>query len=79
MKEITQPTIGELIIEEFMKPLDLSIDSLSESLKLPKLTIINILNGSEKITNDISIRLGKYFGVSDTYFLNIQNDIDRRK
>ena len=43
-----------------------------------KLFIFNILHDRRKITVDTSLRLAKYFGVSDSYFLSIQNDIDLR-
>ncbi|MBR3718433.1 MAG: HigA family addiction module antidote protein [Firmicutes bacterium] len=50
----------------------------SDILPITKPRIQDILHGRRKITADTSIRLGKYFGVSDAYFLNIQNDIDLR-
>ena len=78
MKKIDTPTIGEILKEDFMDPLNLSVSSLSKITQIPETTLNNILNNKEKVTKDISIKLAKYFGVSDTYFLNIQNNIDKR-
>ena len=79
MKKIDTPTIGDILKEDFMDPLNLSVSSLSNFTQIPETTLNNILDNKEKVTNDISNKLGKYFGVSDTYFLNIQKDIDRRR
>ena len=78
MKKINTPTIGNILKEDFMDSLNLSVSSLSNFTQIPETTLKNILNNKEKVTKDISNKLGKYFGVSDTYFLNIQNDIDKR-
>ena len=73
---ISTPTIGEILREDFMKPLDISAYKLE--IHVPVSRIQAILNDDRKITVDTSLRLAKYFGVSDRYFLDIQNDIDIR-
>lgn len=78
-KEIELPTVGEILKEEFLEPCGLSVYSLAKDINVPVSRIQSILNGNRKITIDTSIRLGKYFGVSDEYFLNIQNSIDRER
>ena len=65
-------------MQEFMFPFDLSTHSLAESLGIPTSRIEDILHDRRQITADTSIRLGRFFGVSDRYFLNIQNDIEFR-
>jgi len=65
-------------MEEFLKPLHISISSLSKETGISELTIDNILNGKEKITDEISTKLGNFFGVYESYFFNIQKDIDKR-
>ena len=72
------PTAGEILSEEFMKPLNISAYRLAIDIRVPVSRIQDILHGRRKITANTSIRLAKYFGVSDAYFLNIQNDIDLR-
>ena len=79
IKRIDLPTVGEILKEEFMDPYGISAYRLAKDIFVPVSRIQSILNGTRKITVDTSIRLGKYFGVSYDYFLNIQNDIDIRR
>lgn len=75
---IETPTISEILLEEFMKPLSISAYKLANAINVPVSRIQDILHNRRKITVDTSIRLGIYFGLSELYFLNIQNDIDLR-
>ena len=77
-KMIETPKISEILYEEFMKPYNLSAYRLAKEIDVPVSRIQDILHDRRKITVDTSIRLGKYFGVSERYFLNLQNDIDVR-
>lgn len=76
---IETPRISEILWEEFMKPLRISAYQLAKELHVPVSRIQDILHDRRKITADTSIRLGRYFGVSDKYFLNLQTDIDIRQ
>lgn len=76
---IETPRISEILWEEFMKPLGISAYQLAKELHVPVSRIQDILHDRRKITADTSIRLGRYFGVSDKYFLNLQTDIDIRQ
>ena len=78
-KMIETPTIGEILREEFMEPLGVSSYALAKAINVPVSRIQDILHDRRKITADTSLRLAKYFGVSDKYFLNLQNDIDVRE
>lgn len=71
--------ISEILKEEFMDPMGISAYKLANEIKVPTSRIQDILHDRRKITPDTSIRLGRYFGVSDKYFLNLQLDIDLRK
>ena len=75
---IQVPTISEILKEEFMEPMGISAYKLAKSINVPVSRIQDILNGRRKITPDTSLRLARFFGVSDRYFLNLQNDIDIR-
>ena len=75
---IETPKIGEILSEEFMKPYNVSAYRLAADIGVPVSRIQDILHGRRRITADTSIRLGKYFGVSERYFLNLQDDIDIR-
>ena len=79
MKKIELPTVGEILKEEFMDPYHISAYFLANSIGVPVSRIQDIIHDRRAITVDTSIRLGKFFGVSNMYFLNIQNDIDARK
>ena len=78
-EHIPTPTMGEILTEEFMNPMNLSAYKLAQSIHVPTSRIQDILHGRRKITPDTSVRLGRFFGVSDRFFLNIQNDIDIRE
>jgi len=77
--KIKTPTIGEILSEEFMKPMNISAYKLAHDINVPVSRMQDILHDRRKITVDTSLRLAKYFGVSDNYFLNMQNDIDLRE
>lgn len=79
MKKIETPKMSEILREEFMVPNNLSAYRLAKDIGVPTSRIQDILHDRRKITAETSIRLGKYFGVSDRYFLNLQDDIDIRE
>ena len=79
IKRIELPTVSDILREEFMEPFGISAYRLAKDINVPVSRIQAILNGNRKITIDTSIRLGRYFGVSYEYFLNIQNAIDIRE
>ena len=73
------PSVGEILYKDFMEPMNISAYRLANDIHVPVSRIQDILHDRRKITADTSVRLAKYFGVSDEYFLNIQDDIDIRK
>ena len=79
MKRIETPKISEILREEFMVPLNISAYRLAKDIGVPTSRIQDILHDRRKITAETSIRLGRYFGLSDRYFLNLQDDIDIRE
>ena len=78
MEYITTPTVSEILREEFMEPLGISAYRLAQAINVPASRVQDILHDRRKITADTSLRLAKFFGVSDRYFLDLQNDIDIR-
>lgn len=78
MNKIETPKMSEILKEEFMLPLGISTYRLANEIDVPVSRIQDILHDRRKITADTSIRLGRYFGVSENYFLNLQSDIDIR-
>lgn len=77
-KYIDTPKISEILREEFMEPLNISAYRLANDIHVPVSRIQDILHDRRSISVDTSLRLGRYFGVSEKYFLNLQNDIDIR-
>ena len=75
---IETPRVSEILFEEFMAPYGLSAYRLAQEIHVPVSWIQDILHNRRKITADTSIRLAKFFGVSDRYFLDLQDDIDIR-
>jgi addiction module HigA family antidote len=69
---------GEILYEEFMKPLGVSINALAREIAVPPNRISEIVGGKRAITADTALRLGKYFGVSPEIWLGLQADYDLR-
>jgi addiction module HigA family antidote len=69
---------GEILLEDFMKPLGISINRLARDLDVPPNRIAAIVNGTRSITADTALRLGTYFRVSPETWLGLQIDYDLR-
>jgi antitoxin HigA-1 len=70
---------GEILLEEFLKPMGVSINKLSRDIMVPPNRISEIVNGKRSITADTALRLGKYFGVSPEIWTGLQADYEIRK
>jgi addiction module HigA family antidote len=69
---------GEILLEDFMKPLGISTNKLARDLDVPPNRISAIVNGTRSITADTVLRLGTYFRVSPETWLGLQTDYDLR-
>ena len=69
---------GEILNEEFMKPLGISINRLSRDLHVPPNRIHGIVHGTRAITADTALRLASYFGTAPETWLNLQSEYDLR-
>ena len=69
---------GEILGEEFLKPMGISINQLARDLDVPPNRISLIVNGERAITADTALRLGTYFGMSPELWLNLQSGYDLR-
>lgn len=67
---------GEVLLEEFLKPLEISAYRLSKDTLIPQTRVSQIIKGRRKITADTALRLSKYFGVSAKFWLGLQDDYD---
>lgn len=69
---------GEILLEDFLRPMEISINKLAREIGVPPGRISTIVNGKRSITADTALRLGIYFGVSPELWLNLQTDYDLR-
>ena len=69
---------GEILHEDFLKPLGISMSALAAALNVPPGRISQIVNGKRAITADTALRLGRYFGVSPETWLGLQSEYDLR-
>ncbi len=76
---IELPTVGEILRVEFIEPLGMTSCDLAKEIGVSPSSLEEILQDRRRLTPDTSQRLAKYFGVTETYFLDIQNDIELRK
>ena len=72
-------TPGEILREEFLKPMNISAYRLANDTNMPATRISGILKGRRRITADTALRLSKYFGNSADFWLGIQDEYDLRK
>lgn len=69
---------GEILLEEFLKPMRISQYELAKSISVPQIRISEIVRGMRSITPDSALRLGKYFKMSAEFWMNLQKDYDLR-
>ena len=72
MEKIDNIIPGEILLEEFLKPLNISAYRLSKDTGMPATRISQILKGKRRITADTALRLGMYFGIEPEFWLNLQ-------
>ena len=67
---------GEILFEEFLKPMCISQNKIAREIGVPPRRINEIVHGKRSITADTAIRLAKYFGVSEQFWMGLQADYD---
>ena len=67
---------GEILLEEFLNPMEISAYRLSKEIKIPQTRISQIIKGKRRITADTALRLSAYFGNSPKFWLGLQDDYD---
>lgn len=74
-------TPGEYLAEEFLQPLKLSANGLALAVRVPATRIQAIVNGKRAITADTALRLGRYFGTTPEFWINLQSvyELDKAK
>ncbi len=78
MKNKKLPPIhpGEILIEEFLKPMGISQYRLAKDISVPPRRINEIVHGKRSISADTALRLGRFFGLAPQFWLNLQNRFD---
>ncbi len=67
---------GEILLEEFLKPLNISQYKLAKDISVPPRRINEIVQGKRSISADTALRLSRYFGLSERFWLNLQSRYD---
>ena len=73
---LPNPHPGEILLEEFPKPMGLSQTALANAIQVPPRRINEIVLGKRAITADTDLRLARYFGLSEGFFLGLQTDYE---
>jgi addiction module HigA family antidote len=76
MKPLKNIHPGEILMEEFLFPMNISAYKLSKDLGIPQTRVSQILKGNRRITADTALRLSKFFGNSPKFWLGLQDDYD---
>ena len=76
MRKLVNIHPGEILMFEFLKPLEITAYRLSKDLKIPQTRVSEIIKGNRRITADTALRLSKYFGNSAKFWLGLQDDYD---
>jgi len=71
-KKLEPITPGEILLEEFMKPMNITQAQLARDINVPPNRISQIIHGKREITADTALRFGKYFGIEPEFWLNLQ-------
>lgn len=69
---------GEVLLDDFMKPMGITAGKLAVDLDVPVNLISQLVNGTRSITPDIALRLGRYFKMDPRFWLNLQTEYDMR-
>jgi antitoxin HigA-1 len=76
MKKLKNIHPGEILLQEFLLPLEITAYKLSKDIGIPQTRVSAILKGNRRITADTALRLSKYFGNSAKFWLGLQDDFD---
>jgi len=75
-EQLPNPHVGEILLEDFLTPIGLSQTGLAKAIGVPPRRINEIVLGKRSVSADTDLRLARYFGLSDGFFLRLQNQFD---
>ncbi|MBQ3641890.1 HigA family addiction module antidote protein [bacterium] len=73
------PKIGDILVEEFLEPLEITPYRLAKDLGVSTSSILDLVHNKRKISVEMALRLSKYFGTTSKFWLNMQNELDLRE
>ena len=79
---LSNPSPGDILLEEFIKPMGLTQNGLARAIKVPPRRINEIVLGKRAVTADTDLRLARFFGLSEGFWMGLQTDyelLDRRR
>ena len=78
-KKFELPKIGDILVKEFLEPLEITPYRLAKDLGVSTSSILDLVHNKRRISVEMSLRLSKYFGTSSKFWLNMQNELDLRE
>ena len=79
MRTVPYPHPGEILLEEFLKPMGITQYRVAKEIGVPQRRIGEIVAGSRSVTADTGLRLSRFFGMSDIFWIGLQMDYDAAK
>src|SRR5437868_13588083 len=79
MRKVPYPHPGEILLEEFLKPMGITQYRLAKEICVPQRRIGEIVAGNRSVTADTGLRLSRFFGMSDDFWIGLQLDYDAAK
>ena len=79
MRKVPYPHPGEILLEEFLKPMGITQYRLAKEIGVPQRRIGEIVAGSRAVTADTGLRLSRFFGMSEDFWIGLQMDCDAAK
>ena len=77
MRKVAYPHPGEILMEEFLKPMGITQYRLAKEIGVPQRRIGEIVAGTRGVTTDTGLRLARFFGMSEGFWIGLQSDYDR--
>jgi len=72
VKKLSPITPGDVLLEEFLRPMEISQNQLAKDINVPANRVSQIVHGKREVTADTALRLGRYFGIEPEFWLNLQ-------
>lgn len=67
---------GEMLVSEFLEPLDMPVEALAEAIAVPAIRLQSVISGQAPMDAELDLRLGRYFGMSEGFFLRLQDQYE---